>query len=293
MKILITGHRGFIGQVVWKELTSAGHNVYGLDNLSRSSSTALDNQNSIVGDVTSIAGIKQLDIDFDWVIHLAAQVSVVEGELDPIADFNSNALGTFEVVQWAKKRNAKLIYSSSNKVFGNLIGNSIPTIDSAPLLPVTNYGISKCVGAHYVSDYENGWALHQSCIYGETQIGDINQGWIGWLRQSLDQGVEITCFGDGSQIRDLLHVNDLVNLYRMILDGKIKSGSYVVGGGIDNAYSFKQVVEILGGHISNYKDWRPNDQKYFVSANVGLNSQGWEPKVNFHQNLSNLIGKNG
>jgi nucleoside-diphosphate-sugar epimerase len=55
-----------------------------------------------VGDVNSIAGIKQLDIDFDWVIHLAAQVSVVEGELNPKADFNSNALGTFEVVQWAK-----------------------------------------------------------------------------------------------------------------------------------------------------------------------------------------------
>jgi CDP-paratose 2-epimerase len=288
MKVLITGHRGFIGQIVWKSLILAGHSVYGLDNLSRSSSTSLASSNSIIGNVASIATIKELDTDFDWVIHLAAQVSVVDGELDPFTDFKSNALGTFEIVQWAKKRNCKIIYSSSNKVFGNLIGNYIPTNDSAPLLPVTNYGISKCVGAHYVSDYEHGWTLHQSCIYGETQIGDINQGWVGWLRQSISQGIEITCFGDGSQIRDLLHVHDLVNLYKMILDGKIMPGSYVVGGGIDNSYSFKEVVSMLGGHISHYKDWRLNDQKYFVSENRGLISQGWQPKIDFKLNINNL-----
>jgi hypothetical protein len=74
----------------------------------------------------------------------------------------------------------------------------------------------------------------------------------------------------------------------MILDGKIMPGSYVVGGGIDNSYSFKEVVSMLGGHISHYKDWRLNDQKYFVSENRGLISQGWQPKIDFKLNINNL-----
>jgi CDP-paratose 2-epimerase len=288
MRVLITGHRGFIGKKTWKALMESGYDVFGIDDLSRKSSTPLEDPKSVIADVASIRTLTNLDLDFDWVIHLAAQVSVVDGELNPERDFQTNAVGTFEVLQWAKERGASVIYSSSNKVFGELQGRKRPIPDDTPISPSTNYGVSKCVGAQYVADYGKGWVLHQSCIYGEDQIGDINQGWIGWLRQQIMKGEEITCFGTGEQIRDLLHVDDLVSLYIDILEGKIDPGSYVVGGGSKNAFSFREVVELLGGTISHFESWRPRDQEYFVSANSGLGNQGWSPRINFEDKFPSL-----
>lgn len=288
MRILITGHCGFIGSRLWDRLKRAGHEVWGIDDLSRSTSTPNHDPNSLTADVSEIRSIAVLDQKFDWVIHLAAQVSVVNGEADPVRDFNTNALGTFEVLQWAKARSAKIIYSSTNKVFGELDDVSSPISDSAPLLPQTNYGVSKACGAHYVSDYEDGWVLHQSCIYGPTQLGTEDQGWVGWLANSIRSAKPITCFGDGSQIRDLLHVEDLLDLYESILLGRIMAGSYVVGGGAGNAVSFSEAVRLLGGSISKFDAWRPHDQKYFVSANEGLLQQGWNPRVSHIHGLNEL-----
>jgi CDP-paratose 2-epimerase len=200
----------------------------------------------------------------------------------------TNAMGTFEVLQYAKARGAGVIYASTNKVFGELAGVKNPIEDSQPIVPETNYGVSKCVGAQYVHDYSKGWVIHQSCIYGEAQVGDINQGWIGWLRQQVSRNEQIVCFGDGSQVRDLLHVNDLVRLYEMIIMGKIRKGSYVAGGGAVNAYSFAEVVNLLGSEISSFDVWRMNDQKYFVSANSGLSRQGWVPEISFKQTLDQV-----
>lgn len=289
MKILVTGHCGFIGSQVWNHFASKGNEVWGLDNLARSTSIWLESPNSILGDVSNINNLSELNQDFDAVIHLAAQVSVVEAEKNPLLDFETNARGTYSVVQFAKERSAELIYSSTNKVFGELIGVSKPILDNEKIAPQTNYGVSKCSGAHYVADYSKGYVLHQSCIYGEAQIGDENQGWIGWIRQRVNNDLPITCFGDGSQVRDLLHVNDLVLLYENILEKKIKPGAYVVGGGELNAFSFNEVVKLFGGTVSEYSDWRAHDQKYFVSANEGLLSQGWTPTIQFKDKVIELL----
>jgi CDP-paratose 2-epimerase len=289
MKLLITGHCGFIGSQAWKYFEEKGHEVWGIDNLSRSTSIWNTSQRSIKANVTDISSISELDLDFDFVLHLAAQVSVVEGEINPEIDFQSNALGTFSIVQFAKKKNAGLIYASTNKVFGELSGVLSPINDLQPLVPQTNYGVSKCAGAHSVADYLNGFVLHQSCIYGEAQVGDENQGWIGWIRQQVKNGQPIVCFGDGTQVRDLLHVEDLIKLYEIIIQGKVAAGSYVVGGGVKNAFSFSEVVNLFGGTISRFSGWRDNDQRYFVSLNEGLARQGWEPRIDFKDRISALL----
>ncbi len=288
MKILITGHCGFIGQTAWNYFGGKGHELYGIDDLSRPTSLLNSQQNSFIADINQISSIGDLDVEIDWILHLAAQVSVVESISDPRRDFMTNAMGTFEVLQYAKARGAGIIYASTNKVFGELEGVNSPIEDSQPIVPETNYGVSKCVGAQYVHDYSKGWVIHQSCIYGEAQVGDINQGWIGWLRQQVSRNEQIVCFGDGSQVRDLLHVNDLVRLYEMILMGKIRKGSYVAGGGAVNAYSFAEVVNLLGSEISSFDVWRMNDQKYFVSADSGLSRQGWVPEISFKQTLDQV-----
>jgi len=288
MNILITGHCGFIGQSAWNYFGGRGHELYGIDDLSRPTSLLNSQPNSFIADINQISSIKGLDVEIDWILHWAAQVSGVESISDPRRDFMTNAMGTFEVLQYAKARGAGVIYASTNKVFGELAGVKNPIEDSQPIVPETNYGVSKCVGAQYVHDYSKGWVIHQSCIYGEAQVGDINQGWIGWLRQQVSRNEQIVCFGDGSQVRDLLHVNDLVRLYEMIIMGKIRKGSYVAGGGAVNAYSFAEVVNLLGSEISSFDVWRMNDQKYFVSANSGLSRQGWVPEISFKQTLDQV-----
>lgn len=289
MKILITGHAGFIGNVAWNYFLNKGHELYGIDNLVRKTSKIPPRagQEQVVEHIKNIALVGFPKVDA--IIHLAAQVSVVDGDKDPENDFTTNALGTFNIVQWAKKNcSGPIIYASTNKVFGELVGVNSPILDSQPLIPQTNYGVSKCTGAMYVHD-AGGWVLHQSCIYGESQLGDLNQGWVGWIRQSIKKKIDITCFGDGQQVRDLLHVNDLVKCYDMILEGKIKQGSYVCGGGVENAHTFEEVVNMLGGTIASKTDWRSHDQKYFVSANNGLNEQGWKPEIIFKDNIEQLI----
>ena len=253
-RVLITGSEGFIGSVARSYFESLGYTVFGIDNLSRcfKSFSCIKDANTIIGDICDSNIFKRLPV-VDVVIHLAAQVSVIEGDINPDLDFNINARGTFNVVQWAKKINAKIIYASTNKVFGDLIGVNSPIKDSQPLNPKTNYGVSKCTGAIYVNDF-GGHILHQSCIYGETQHGDINQGWVGWLRQCRDKGMPVTCFGDGTQIRDLLHVNDLVRLYRMCVEEIVPIGQYVVGGGAENMFSFAEAVDMFGINYLMTKD---------------------------------------
>jgi CDP-paratose 2-epimerase len=104
---------------------------------------------------------------------------------------------------------------------------------------------------------------------------------VGWLRGRIKSNAPITCFGDGTQVRDLLHVEDLIDAYEMVLDGRLSPGGYVTGGGENNAHSFKEVVELMGGSIANYDEWRQHDQRYFVSSNEKLLASGWSPKIGF------------
>jgi CDP-paratose 2-epimerase len=287
LRILVTGCAGFIGGHFVSYLDDS-YSVIGIDDLSRQTSRVpiiFNNRSQHQFYKANIVDIDKLDLgDVDLVVHLAGQVSVVASVLDPLTDLDTNVRGSLAVARFAAQRKVPVIYSSTNKVFGDLSDTTDPIGDLHPYNPRTPYGVSKLAGGLYIADYvPNHYILHQSCIYGESQIGTLDQGWIGWLRSSISKGRDITCFGDGSQIRDLLHVDDLCRLYLMIIDGLIRPGSYVVGGGPTNAKTFLAAVEMLGGHVSKFEEWRPNDQRYFVSANNGLGAQGWSPEVSFDE----------
>jgi CDP-paratose 2-epimerase len=285
MNVLVTGCAGFIGNALWKRWEKR-YRLLGIDDLSRETSVApvIDSMQHHLLFVEDICTVESLPLPkLDLIVHLAGQVSVVNSLQDPIRDMHTNTEGTLRLCMLAQKHDCKLIYSSTNKVYGELIGVSTPVSDDHPLNPQTPYGISKCAGAQYVFDMlpHSGYVFHQSCIYGETQSGTLDQGWVGWLRNRIKTNSPITCYGDGSQVRDLLHVEDLIDAYELVVSGKLSPGGYVTGGGIGNAHSFSEVVAMMGGTISAFGEWRQHDQKYFVSSNEKLHSYGWTPKIAF------------
>src|ERR1051326_9094464 len=165
----------------------------------------------------------------DLIFHLAAQVAVTTSVTDPRHDFEVNALGTFNVLEAARKAgsNPTVIYSSTNKVYGKLADLGIfedngryafqdapcGIAETRPLDPYSPYGCSKCAGDQYVLDYARIYGLktvvfRQSCIYVPRQFGREDQGWLASFSIRALQHKPVTIYGDGKQVRDALYVED-------------------------------------------------------------------------------------
>lgn len=241
-------------------------------------------------------------------VHEAAQVAVTTSVADPRADFEINALGTFNVLEAARQftPSAVVIYASTNKVYGNMehiavreeprryvYADTPEGLDEAePLDFHSPYGCSKGCAEQYVRDYSRIYGLksvvfRQSCIYGTRQFGMEDQGWVAWFTIATVLGRPITIYGDGKQVRDILWVEDLVDLYLRAIEriDIAAGGIYNAGGGPENTLSLLELLDHLE-HLSGrpiekrFSDWRPGDQKVFI-AHCGKASRelGWNPSV--------------
>ena len=260
--------------------------------------------------------IKQTDV----IIHLAGQTAVTTSIIDPIKDFQSNIFSTFKLLEAMRNNNPKaiFIYSSTNKVYGDLNNHHFkknlkeknyldlchPTgIDESENLDfISPYGCSKGAADLYCLDYGRVYGLNtvvfrQSCIYGPFQFGVEDQGWIAFFSKQFLFKKSLTIFGDGYQIRDLLYVEDLVNAYQLAINNikKVKGQAFNIGGGLKNAYSLLQVINIFekkfGYKIKiGFDSERLGDQKYFVSKNQKINKiLGWKPTTDFNKGIKKLI----
>lgn len=278
--ILVTGAAGFIGRSCvdrWREK----YRVIAIDNLVNPRSVVPDGAEFYKADVRDIADIPLPRIDA--VVHLAAQTAVTLSESSPSADYTNNIETTMRLIEWAGDR--PLLYSSTNKVYGTLHNVQKPIGIDQPIEPQTPYGVTKAAADLLVQELSpNGLCLRQSCICGPMQQGSEDQGWVAHLlRQHRNLGA-FTIFGDGKQVRDLLHVEDLIDLYEMLLEKKLGGWTpglkyFVVGGGKSNAISVLGALERIKfrGEIQ-YGEARSKDQHYFVSANEAL--MEWKPQRN-------------
>lgn len=246
--------------------------------------------------------------DADLVLHLAGQVAVTSSLKDPRADFEANALGTLNVLEAMREHApaATLIFSSTNKVYGGMEDLSVCESDkrySYQDLPFgidesrsldfhSPYGCSKGAADQYVRDYARIYGLRtvvfrQSCIYGPRQFGVEDQGWIAWFTIAAQLGREITVYGDGKQMRDVLYVDDLVDAFDAAQDrmATVAGKVYNVGGGSDNTLSLRELIEYLESRLGNAlkvetSDWRAGDQRVYVSDIRRMaNDLEWKPRV--------------
>ncbi len=329
MKIFITGGAGFIGSNAAHHFAAQGHQITLYDNLSRVGGQANldwlcqnhpDRLTFVRGDVRDYDHLAQAVTGADVVLHLASQVAVTTSVQNPREDFEINALGTFNVLEAVRHHapQAAMLYASTNKVYGGMedvgvvlqgeryaYANHPHGISEAyPLDFHSPYGCSKGTGDQYTIDYARIYGLRtlvfrQSCIYGRRQFGVEDQGWVAHFVIAAQLGRPISIFGDGRQVRDLLHVSDLIRAYELGIANidRLAGQALNVGGGPQNTLSvwseFGPLLAELAGHDVPiaYHDWRPGDQRVFI-ANVRKAQQllGWQPTVSPEQGIRDLWG---
>lgn len=325
--ILITGGAGFIGVNSANTFAGNGWNVVVLDNLSRKGAKLnlewLSAQHDIVFEQADIRDAEAVaDIvrrhQPSVLLHLAAQVAVTTSVANPREDFDINALGTFNMLEAVRQHSANTFFinASTNKVYGKMEDLGIVERNGryeyselAQGVPETRnldfhspYGCSKGVADQYTIDYArvydlNAVALRQSCIYGPRQFGVEDQGWVAWFTIAAMLEKEITVYGDGKQIRDVLHVDDLVRAYEAAINNQQKvSGQAInIGGGPDNTMSLLELLDYLestlGKKISPlWDEWRPGDQPVFVCDLAKAKKLlDWQPEHSVESGVVKLI----
>lgn len=326
----VTGGAGFIGSNYIHRLLSRGEHVTVYDNLSRSGAArnvswlrqehGKDSFRLVQADIREATKVIDASADADIFVHLAGQVAVTTSVVNPREDFEINALGTFNVLEAARanRRDPVFLYSSTNKVYGGMENvnvierngrweyESLPSgaSEDQPLDFHSPYGCSKGTGDQYVRDYHRIYGLRsvvlrQSCIYGPRQFGVEDQGWVAWMIIAAVTGKKISIYGDGKQIRDLLHVYDLNDAYDLAIEriDTVQGEVINMGGGPENTMSiweeFGPKLEKLIGHPIpvTYGDWRPGDQKVFVAdISKAKKLLGWAPKFSVDSGVEQLFG---
>ncbi|QNI86969.1 SDR family NAD(P)-dependent oxidoreductase [Synechococcus sp. ROS8604] len=266
---------------------------------------------------------------FDFVVHVGGQVAMTTSLSDPSRDMYTNVVGTFNILEAVRLHspNALLAYSSTNKVYGDLehlryeetsTRYKLPDFpngldENLPLDFSTPYGCSKGSADQYVRDWSRVYGLstvvfRHSSIFGGRQFASFDQGWIGWFcKKSIEQMKSFesnaspepfTIAGTGKQVRDVLHVDDLITLYSSAFENKSKLNGEIfnIGGGFDNSLSLLELFSLLSDinriphlqFISTPR--RASDQDCFI-ADIRKAHQilGWAPKVSCQQGVSNMV----
>lgn len=333
MKYLITGGCGFLGSNLALEVLLKDEELYIFDNLYTESSyknlewleckgkfkfihADVRNWNDVENTIKSVKP--------DVIFHLAGQIAMTTSLENPRMDFEVNTLGSLNVLESVRKYapDSIIIYSSTNKVYGDLNYLKYKEKDTRYItvdypngfdenLKIdfhSPYGCSKGAADQYMLDYARIFGLktvvfRHSSMYGGRQFATYDQGWIGWFCQ---KAIEVkrdilkepfTISGNGKQVRDILYVDDVVNLYLKVSKNidKAKGQVFNVGGGIENSLSLIELFDILEKELDikiNYKKipWRKSDQKIFVADIRKLKKYfKWEPKILKREGINKIL----
>lgn len=327
--VVVIGGAGFIGSNLARSFLEEGHPVVVLDNLSRPGveknlawlrTTFGERVHPLVTDIREDPDLVRHLSGARAVLHMAAQVAVTTSLEAPLEDFEVNALGTLRVLEALRSLGATtpLIFASTNKVYGDLGDLELEATpsgylpkapeladagidESRPLEFCTPYGCSKGVADQYVLDYARSFGLptavlRMSCIYGPRQFGTEDQGWVAYFLLRALRQEAITLYGDGYQVRDILHVEDTVRAYRAVLDAihQVSGQVFNLGGGPDNAVCLREVLDAIGVLLGRTVvvrrgEPRKGDQLYFVANTSKLErTLGWRARIGWRDGLQSL-----
>jgi CDP-paratose 2-epimerase len=326
---LLLGGAGFIGSHLARRLLEDGQPVVILDSLIRTGAESTlrrlraeygEMLELVIGDVRDRTALRRATSRAARIVHVAARVGTSGSLVDPRLDFEVNLRATVDLLEELRRggRRVPLLYCSTSKVYGALRKlqlTELPTryqpvsewiaehgIDEHWPLEVTSpYGCSRVAADQYVLEYARSFGLPAAvarlgCVYGHDQHGGEDQGWIShWMARALDRR-PIMLDGDGKQVRDLLHVNDVVEALVRLLGGmdSLAGHAFNVGGGPELAVSLRELLDLMSHVIGEpisaaHAEWREGDARYYVCNPSKLEAMtGWRPLIGLGEGLGQM-----
>jgi UDP-glucose 4-epimerase len=211
-RVLVTGGAGFIGSALVRLLVERGDDVCVYDNLSTGSPELLDGTGAelVRGDVRDVEALQGAAQGCDVVFHLAAGTGVLPSMEDPFADFDLNAGGTLAALWVARSTGAgRFVFSSSNAPLG---AGAYPASEEKPTAPLSPYGAGKAAGEAYCSAFHGAYGLDAVAVRFSNAYGPRSGhkgNVIPLFLKRLLAGEELVVYGDGTQTRDFVFVEDL------------------------------------------------------------------------------------
>jgi CDP-paratose 2-epimerase len=327
-RVLVTGCLGFVGVNLSKYFLQKGIEVHGIDDRSkvigsdanyelftkyggRFTHCDIRNPLEVIQKLNQIAEV-------DCIYHLASQVSFKRSVESPRNDFEINLLGTLNFLEYIRIYSpaTKLVYASTNQIYGAL--NNTPVVEyesrfdfkhlqkgvpeTFPYDFLSPYGCSKGGGETYCIDYARVFGLDISVarlggIYGEHQYSTEDHGWIAYITQMIRSDIPFNRFGHGKQVRDLLHVNDIVKALDLLSQKSWigNCGVFNISGGADNTLSVLELMQLVASITGNSPkdtvlEMRKADKLVmYLDTTKAKNELGWEPKVNYREGIERLI----
>jgi CDP-paratose 2-epimerase len=265
------------------------------------------------GDVRDLEMVLDHSSGCDFIVHTAAQPAMTISWEDPSHDFSNNVLGTFNVLEAARRRALPVVSCSSIHVYGNRINESLtegetrylrnpPAIDeSHPTMEgnLSPLHASKMAGDLYVRTYAKVYGLKAASfrltgIYGPRQFGGEDHGWVANFCIRAVKGWPLTIFGAGKQVRDILYADDVAASFHAFYERQ-EPGVYNIGGGVPFAISIVECIEMIKRLVDRevvvrFDDDRYGDLRYFVCDSGKAHRRlGWKPSVSPRQGVERLI----
>jgi len=211
--VLVTGGAGFIGTRLCSKLHADGYHVISLD---------LNHKNEqqwecLTADIRDDLAFESID----FIVHLAAQVSVSQSIIDPAETLSINVDGTSSIIEAAEESGVKrILFASSAAVYGD--SDEVPTTENSPLIPQSPYAVSKIVGEELLrrTNIETCAMRFFNVYAGDKTSGSKYAAVIPAFKSAITNQNPCTVFGDGTQVRDFIHVDDLVGIITQLIDSK-------------------------------------------------------------------------
>lgn len=272
LKILLTGSNGFMGQHLVDRLKYC--NVFTMD---KKNGTSTSDYNNL---------LEYDKIKFDFIVHLGANCSSQISLREPKTDFTDNVIGTFNVCEFSRTHgNIPIIFNSTMKVYKGEDGIIPP------------YGISKQIGEMYLKTFNQIYGLNYiinrpSSVFGPLQNGSDDGGWVTWFIKAKFTNQKINLYGDGTQSRDILYIDDCIDMLEdeILNFEKYENKDFDWGGGVDNEVSLNQLLDYIDYHNTETKPKLKGDvQRFIVDNTVATSINGWKPKVSAFEGINKTL----
>jgi UDP-glucose 4-epimerase len=287
--ILVTGGAGFVGATLVRRLVAGSYRVRVLDNLSTGDAAHLDGVDAelVKGDIRDAAALDDALEGMTAIVHLAAAGSVVGSVEDPAANFEVNVIGTFRVLDAARRAGVERVVLASTG--GALIGDAAPPVNELSLpKPISPYGASKLAGEGYAHAFAKTYGVRTVAIRFGNVYGpwcDRKRGVLNVFFESIHSGVPLIIYGDGSASRDYVHVDDISNALQLALEKDVPGGTVLhAASGVETAIrDLADLCRLAAGvpdHPIEYRPSRPGEVgRNFASYAEANRVLGYAPSV--------------